>query len=379
MAVVSSIFLLGDIATLGINFVFVRYLPDTEVNQVNLMSTGFVAAGVASLLVSIVYLIGLPLWAPGLSFILDGYLFLIGILFGTLAWTVFSLLDELFIGLRCSKFVVIKNGAFNLVKLIAVILLGGFGANGIFGTWFASLLLVLFGIAYFAKRYQRLNYPPSFKKLGINPGVLMRFSVANYLASLSRLAPGHVFTIMIVNLVSPAMGAFFFIAWTIATFVSGISFNISNAMLAEASARLDHLHKQVRKALLFAFLIVTPTVVLVVTLGDRLLLLFGEEYSLNATSTFKLLAIATIPVIWVNVFLAIKRAEEDNVSLIIVPVALIVGAILLGYWLLGRYGMIGIGVAWLVVHTVAALLVTPKLFKLSFMTERMLPIDRSLR
>jgi len=114
-----------------------------------------------------------------------------------------------------------------------------------------------------------------------------------------------------------------------------------------------------------------------VALGDRLLLLFGEEYSLNATSTFRLLALATIPAIMVHIFLAIKRAEEDTVSLIIVPVALVIGAILLGYWLLGRYGIVGIGVAWLVVHTVAALLVTPKLFKICFITEQFSPIDRS--
>ena len=58
------------------------------------------------------------------------------------------------------------------------------------------------------------------------------------------------------------------------------------------------------------FVILTPFVVLVFALADKILLLFGGSYSESATELLRFLSVAAFPLAINNVYLGIKRVEK---------------------------------------------------------------------
>ena len=67
---------------------------------------------------ALVFVAGLNLWSPALLYIRDPGLFVFFVLL-TIAYTLFMLIDQAFIARRRAKFVLFKNAAAGMVKIVA--------------------------------------------------------------------------------------------------------------------------------------------------------------------------------------------------------------------------------------------------------------------
>ena len=129
--------------------------------------------------------------------------------------------------------------------------------------------------------------------------------------------------------------------------VFAISDALSFSLLAEGSYQEEQLMVNARKALKTALLYLLPIAVIVFTLGDKILLLFGETYSENATTLLWILPLSAAPLSVNLTYLTILRVRKNIRKLIIVSLAITLLSLGLGSSLMMYLGIIGVGVGWI--------------------------------
>ncbi len=83
----------------------------------------------------------------------------------------------------------------------------------------------------------------------------------------------------------------------------------------------------------------------------------GADYAREGTTLLRLLALSALPNIICVLYLGIARVQGRLASIVAIEATRCVFVLALSYGLFGRYGITGIGIAWLVVDgTVAAAL-----------------------
>ena len=92
-------------------------------------------------------------------------------------------------------------------------------------------------------------------------------------------------------------------------------------------------------------------------IGDKLLLLFGHAYSQNATILLRILAFSALPLSINHIFLSIKRVQKDVRGIIALSAATACLSLGLGYFLMMKMELIGIGLGWLVGQAIVAIVV----------------------
>jgi O-antigen/teichoic acid export membrane protein len=236
-ALISSIMLLANISTLGFNFAFLRFIPDSKFVSEDVINRGLTTVALASLMVAFVFLAGLPLWSRSLLFIGDSISLALTLILGTLAWGLFTLLDSAFVGLRRAIFVPIKNLSSQVLRLFLITLafaLGGLGVQGIVSAWTFPVLAVLGITLFHLLPTAGRSYKPKLSLRFWSDRQTLSFSLLNHTTNLGRLVPGYLFVIMIVNVVSEDAGAYFFVAWSISALLMAVSYSTSNVLLSES-------------------------------------------------------------------------------------------------------------------------------------------------
>jgi O-antigen/teichoic acid export membrane protein len=379
-ALVSAIMLLANISILGFNFTFLRFIPDRTFIPEDIINKGLTTVALVSLVVVVIFLAGLRLWSPSLIFIHSSVSLSLTLILGTLAWSTFTLLDSAFIGLRRAIFVPIKNisnQGLRLLFVLVVFALGGLGVQGILSAWTFPILIVLaltlFRLLPSAGQRYKLQFNPDFW----TDRETLTFSLLNYATNLSRLAPGYLFSIIIVNVVSEAAGAYFFVAWTISALLIAVSYSISNVLLSEYSTHSDSPGHYARMAFSYTGIVMIPATLILVFGGSYLLELYGSEYSSNASNILRLLILSALPAMINHVYLTLARLEKDNLAMVAFPSSLLLLSIILGSIFVQIWGATGVAIAWLLAQSIGALVVAPKVFKVSFLGQQLQSPRRS--
>ena len=119
------------------------------------------------------------------------------------------------------------------------------------------------------------------------------------------------------------------------------------SLFAEGSHDEGKLGRSVWQSLKMTFLLLTPAVLLISVLAGKILLMFGAQYSQNATTLLRLLAVSAFPVAINSLYFGTKRVERKMGVVILLIV--LAGAVTLGlsYLLMPREGIAAVGIAWL--------------------------------
>lgn len=336
---ISSMELIAGLSLLGFNVAIVRYLPKA-VKKDSIVSSCFTLSALVALVISLVFILGLSIFSPKLLFLkeigLYAILFIVFVVFNVL----FILTESVFIVFRKAKFVLIKNIIFSVLKLAFPFALVFLGAFGIFGSWAIAALIALVVSLFFI---------PLKIKLSINKNIIKRmfkFSSGNYLAHFFVIAPGLILPLIITNLISPETTAYFYVALMISGLLFIIPGAISSPLIAESSRNKNNLKKNVKKAFRFTFILLTLGVVVVLIAGKYLLLLFGKEYSENGFRLLQILALSSIPSAITIIYIAIKNVQHKIKTVVLINSLMAISVLVLSYALL-KYGLIGIGLGWL--------------------------------
>jgi len=363
-AVISAVQLLALFSILGLDSALIRFLHSSGEKARDMINSCFTISGVVAIALSLIFLAGLNIWVPALLALREHLIFLVIFVVFTVALTANTIVHNTFIAERRAGFSLAQGLLSSLLRLIPlVILVVLLPTFGIFASWgIAALVALAAGIFLFLPRIKSNYRPVPLVDKGLVSG-MVHFSLANYVVALFRTVPVYVFPLMVISLLGAEMNAYFYISWSIAMVLSAIPMATSLSLFSEGSFDEAKLGQEVRRSLKLTFLLLVPAIIIIFLVGDKILLLFGEAYSENATKLLWLLALSTLPASLNRIFFSIKRVEMRMKVVVGLGGFIVVTTLALSYVLLPWVGIIGVGLARLVSEGIVALVVVYNLWR----------------
>jgi len=354
-AIISALNLLAVLSLVGFNISLVRFLPRAE-NPSKMINTCLTLGSLVSLLAAAIFLAGLGVWSPALSFVRENAIFCLAFLFFAILWTLSSLIDFAFLAKRRAGFALSKNTIFSLLKLpLPVLFALYFQTFGVVASWYIAVAVALaVAVLLFLPRVQNGYRPVPALDLGLFKKQ-WRYSSGNYLVNLLSLSPAFLLPLMVVNLLGAEQNAYFYVAWMMASLLFAIATGVSRSLFAEGSHFEDRLRENVVKSLKSTFLLLVPAVILLAAAGKWLLLIFGQGYSLNALPLLWVLCLSSLPLGINYIYTGILRVTGRITELIIIWGFIALAVLLGSYLIMPLTGIIGIGYAWLGAQLIVAI------------------------
>ena len=348
-AAISAVGLLALLSTLGLDYGLIRFLPNSGEKANKIINSCFTIGGIAAIALSLIFLAGLPFWSPALLSIRGHPVFFAAFVIFTAIITLQSFTRQTFVAERKAEFALWQGLIFGLLRFIPLVALASFFHTfGIFASWgVASSVAVATSIFLFIPRAQTGYFPfPVVKKEVVNE--MAHFSAANYIATLIGGMPHFILPLMVINLLGAEQNAYFYIGYAIANILLTVPIAASFSLFAEGSCDEESLARNVARTLKLVLVILIPAIVIIFVLGDKILLLFGEAYSENATRLLWCLALSAFPASINSIYFSKKRVEKRMRSVVILNVIAAVAILGLSYFLLPTMGIVGAGVACLI-------------------------------
>ncbi len=354
-ALISAMGLVVSFSKLGLELGLVRYLRRYSEDPKAIINTVFTVGLLASVAAALIFVAGLDLWSPALLFIRENPLYLTAFIFFCAVLSLNTFSDHSFVASRRSGFVVASGLIFGVLKVIFAIVLASFLTSfSIFASWgigmTAALIISIFVFLPIAQRGYRFAITIRKKVLSD----MLGYSFANYLSVLLWGAPALIFPLMVVNLLGAEANAYFYIGWAVSNVIVMIPISVTTSLLAEGSFDEANLKTHILRSLKIIFLLLVPAVVAVLLLADKLLWLFGTQYSASATELVRIMTLGVLPLAVNILYLNIKRVQKDLKMIVGMPAFIAVISIVLALILLTQIGFNGIGIAWLAAHCCCA-------------------------
>ncbi|MDJ1421818.1 MAG: lipopolysaccharide biosynthesis protein [Candidatus Methanoperedens sp.] len=344
-ALISSLGLVILFSRFGLDFSIIRFLPGSDKSKV--FSTCLIVTTVSAFIVGIIYISGISFFSPGLSFIQDSGYAMVFLVFAVMN-SVAATTGNAFVAMRRAGHFFFQNVllASRILLLIPLVFLGSFGIFGSMGLAYliAALFafLILSRLIVFDLRVDKQFIKGSF-----------RFSSGNYMSNVLLAVPTLVMPILILNLLGEAEAAKYYIAFAIGNLVLIIPDALSTSLFVEGSHG-ESLRKNVIRAGLAIYSFLVPAVILIYFFGDFLLGLVGKDYA-EASELLRLLALSSFFVAVHSLFVPVQNVRmrvESIVKLNLLRFLLLLG---LSYVLILKFGIVGVGYAWMVTYAVLGL------------------------
>lgn len=367
---ISSALLISLLGQAGFDTTFIRFLPKAK-NKNAHISTGIIVSGFMSATIAIVFCLISPMLAPKLAFLAsnpaDASLFVGFVVFAT--WN--ALTNAALIAYRKTVYILIIDFLFSVVKVSLLF----FVDSGNFMTIFvlvglAQVVNVLLSVFVLMKKF---DYKPSFHIDRIVLKETRRYSLGVYTSSILNLLPDSLLPIIIINRLSASDSAYFYIAFAVTNLVYTIAFAITQVLLAETANDERHFAEHARKGLLIAAGLLTPAILAVVFVAPYLLQLFGASYAQGGLETLRIMVWSGFFVLaysFLSFYYKHTKRLLPNIIMTAVNAICILG---LSMVFVGRYGLPGVGWAWMI-GTFVAVVVGGLLFMFGLKKEVKLPL-----
>jgi O-antigen/teichoic acid export membrane protein len=355
---ISATSLISYLSLLGFNNTFIRFLPTAE-DPSDQINTGLLLCFGAAIVLGSVYVLGLPLFAPKLTFIRDSPWYGIGFVFLTACSAVNLLTDSVFIAYRQARYNFIVDGVIQSgSKLSLPLLLVGLGTFGIFASaGIASGLAVVFSL-YFMNR--ALDYRPAFQVKLRTLRSALSFSAASYLSNLLNLMPLLVLPVIVLDSLGAASAGYYFLAFQMANLLYSVAFAVTESLLAEGSQHEVDLKRLARHSATVLVILIPGGGLALAGSGHWLLLLFGRAYSQHGTEALMVLGVSAVAVttnVWASAMLKVTKQLSAMVCANVVYAVVIIG--LAATW--AHRGLAWVALAWLLGNVAASVVASSAL------------------
>ncbi len=352
--IVAAMMLCVQLALIGVGSALINKYPEFTRQPARLVNTALnilvistlTGAGLFLLLAS-TFFQELNVVAGSISYVL----FFSGItLFGTLN----VLMDHVSIVMRRNDQVFLRNVIFGVVTMAAVwivpLLSGDWGSKSIIAAWTLAGLSACF-IGFYQLRRSVPNYRYALEVDTQMGKSLIRTGFPNYLLTIAERAPNWVLPILVIEMLSPTQNAHWYIVWMIAWVVFIIPISIGQNLFAEVSRKPGQLADSVRYSLRTSLLLGSLAAAAVIALPQLPLSLLGSDYVTAGTTPLRILALAVIPVSFIQAYFGICRGTGRLREAILV--GLISGMVGIGLAAVAgmEHGLPGMALAWLVTQT----------------------------
>lgn len=350
-AILSSMLLISTISCVGLPMAMTLYLPVNTQKANGIINSCLLVGITVSATFSLIFILGINLWAPKLGLLLGNFKFGVMFIVTTIMTTISLFMGGMFTAGKRSSFQMVKENTFSISKTLILVLMSGFGAIGIFMAWSIGLVIAtLLGFYLLTKLWR---YKPI---LTIDPMIknMARFSIESYIAGIFYNIPKFIFPIIIVNLLSSESAGYFFIAMTIAGMLYGVPEAIMGPFLAESSDK-EKFWNNVNKAIKFDMYLLIPGLLMLVIFGKFILNLFNPNYAIHSFNTLIILAAVSIPLSMINTFNMIRSSQKRVISAIKVEFTIATITIILSLYLMRIWNIEGIAVSYLIANTIVAI------------------------
>ncbi len=363
-AAIGAAGLLVLFSSLGLDHGIIRFLPGAGDKTRDMINSCLSLLGVISLILTVIFLIGINIWSPALLTMSKNLVFITVFMLFTTASTLQNFVNQVFIAKRRAGFALLQGLIFGLLRFIPLFLLVSlFQTFGIFvslgiAVFIAIVTSTLISIPRIEKGYLPL---PVIRKQIIKE--MVNYSFANYITGILWMLPQTVMPLMVINLLGAEQNAYYYIGWSVASMLFMIPMAVSFSLFAEGSHNEEKLDVEIMRGLKLLSVILIPAIIILAIFAEKILSFFGPAYSANATKLTWILIFSAIPLSINYIYYGIKRVEMKMKTVIILAAFISCVTLGLSYLLLPRMGIIGVGVAWLSSHSTVAVFVVFSLLR----------------
>mgnify|MGYP000953364595 CR=1 FL=1 len=345
-ALMSSMGLLILISRLGLDQSVIRFFPLRDKNRV--LGTAILVPTAVALGAGLVFIAAVDVVSPELTIVRTVaplYLIFLG------AYSVTWVIEGAFNAMRKSEHYFILNLLYGsrILFLVPLVFLGAMGIFSAFGLSFVlGLILALILLA-------RCSVRPA---LGLDRVFLReawQFSAGAYIAGILMSAPNMVIPIMVLHVLGAESTANYYITYAIVSILFMIPYAFTTSLFVEGSHG-GEMKKSVLRTLASMFALLIPAIIGLSLFGEQILNLIGKDY-VEGIALLQVLALSAIFVSVCQTFISIAKVRNDIRSLMILSGFVSVALLGFGYTLMHRFGLIGMGYAWLGTYVAGTLLV----------------------
>lgn len=344
--VISGVTYAAMVGTLGLPNTVIRFLA-REQDPIRMLTAIGAVAAAAGAAVGLVWgvlpgSLGIPM-----SSVAGGWTTIPVFVTVVAAGSLGAVTEAAIIALRKSKWVVVENGAGSVIKLVGLPLAVGFGASGLFGLFFASLLVSAIVSIWLLVREVGGNRRRWVRRVDLGAISHVRsFAVGNHIAALVSMLPGTVVRIVVLSQLGARQAAFLAMPLMIVALLKVIPSTAAQSLFAEVAADEDSLWRQARRTLRGIYSVLIPAVIGLVLIAHPLLSIFGSDYAEAGTRCLQLLALSAVPAGFNYVADTVLNARRMVPAYVFVNVVGSVCAIGFPLAFIGE-GLTGVGFGWL--------------------------------
>lgn len=344
-ALISSLGLVILFSRLGLDFALIRFINVNDKGKV--INTCLIMTIISSIIIGIIYIIYADLLSSSISFIQKpeyAATFMVFVIMNSIVSTT----GNAFTALRKASYLFYQDIflALRIPLLIPLVFIGNFGIFGslglgyLFSALFAYFLLKKFIIFDF-------NLDMNFIKDSF------RYSSRNYIYILLETVPSLILPILILNTSGGIEAGRYYIAFAIGNLVFMVPDAISTSLFVEGSHGKG-LRDNVRKAIAAILVFLLPVFLIIVFFGKFLLSLVGEDYVL-AYELLRVLVLSSFFVAIYSLFIPIQNVRMQVETIVKLNFFKFVLLMSLSYIFIQKFGIVGVGYAWMITYGVLSI------------------------
>ena len=268
------------------------------------------------------------------------------------------LLDHVSVAIERSSEVVVRNTAGGLLTaapLVVAFFAGSSpGALLLFGLWvLGGVLACGLGARQLHGHLDGYTYRPRLPRALTR--LLLRTGLPNHALTVVDRSPSLLLPAVVTEVLSPELNAYWYVAWMMAWAVLVIPVSVGLTLFAQVAKAPDGVLSGVRKAGQTGAALGLAAAVGAALIGPLVLRLLGREYADFGTTPLRVLVLAVLPVLVIQLYYAVCRSRgrlrEAVAAGAITALASVVGTAVAAE----ANGLPGMAWAWVAVQTVAAL------------------------
>lgn len=354
--VVAAMMLCVQLAMVGVGSAVIALLPGYRAQPAKLFNPAFTSVALASVVAALAFLVVARAIFHELDIVVTIPVLAVAFVGMTLFGAVNVLYDNASIAMRRGDQVLTRNVAFGLATIAIPVGLAGFAAGHgswlILGAWtVAGLVACLLGFVQTARMWPGYRLRAQIDVPLV--GRLVRVGLPNWALTMTERGPALLMPILVTELISPTVNAYWYAVWMMAWVVMIIPISAGQTLFAEAARAPERISDVTRHGLLTSLGLGLPAAIVMAVLAHFALSLLGVQYADAGENALRILVVTVIPFSLLQAYFAICRARlqlgEAIAAGTISGTAAVAAAIVAGH----AGGLAAMATAWLVIQLVA--------------------------
>ncbi len=355
-ALVAATTLFSGIGQLNLSGMLMRFLPKAGGKSRRLVLTTYVFVASVSALLTVLSLAVVKIFASPTSPLRLSAVQSTALVLAAATMAIFTIEDNVLVGLRQAVWVPAENGAFGIAKIVTLFILAPVGtAFALFSAWMIPLTLtipVISAILFFrflpatSKPRRMAHLGPEFRSS------IIRFAIGDATGGLFTQTWTYILPILVTVSLGASTNALFYISFLFSSTIDQVAANYASPLTVEGAHAPDKIAMLTRRALRHIFAIILPVVAALIIMCPWLLRAFGDKY-VSAAPLLDMLLVACFPKAVSTVYYAYCRVQRQTHRSAVLQAYVCIAT--LSFVALLAHSLIGVGLVIIIVQSSACI------------------------